>query len=164
MLDVGWGDLIYSLADDPNTRSILIYMELKWVLEAYGILIMGTPFATSEDDAVRIAAELGKTVVLKLYSEMITHKSDVGGVKLNVRTENEVRQAYRAIKGSVQHKPCAFLGVTDEPKIQLDGYELILGSSIDPRFGPILLFGEGGQFVEVIQDYVLGLPPLKLRP
>jgi acetyltransferase len=63
----------------------------------------------------------------------------------------------------VQHKPCAFLGVTVEAKIQLYGYELILGSSIDPHFGPILLFGEGGQFIEVIQDYVLGLPPLNVR-
>jgi acetyltransferase len=84
----------------------------------------------------------------------------VGGVKLNLRTENEVRQAYRSIKESVHQSSGAFLGVTVEPMIQLDGYELILGSSIDPQFGPVLLFGAGGQLVEVIQDYVLGLPPL----
>jgi len=139
---------------------LLTELESKQVLEAYGIPTVDTLIATSEDDAVRIATEIGRTVVLKLYSEMITHKTDVGGVKLNLRTENEVRQAYRSIKESVHQSSGAFLGVTVEPMIQLDGYELILGSSIDPQFGPVLLFGAGGQLVEVIQDYVLGLPPL----
>ena len=82
---------------------------------------------------------------------MITQKSEVGGVKLNLRTESELRQAYRSIKESVDQISCAFPGVTVEPMIQLDGYELILGSSIDPQFGPVLLFGAGGQLVEVIQ-------------
>ena len=141
-------------------RTLLTELESKQVLEAYGIPTVDTRIATSEDDAVRIATEIGRTVVLKLYSEMITHKTDVGGVKLNLRTENEVRQAYRSIKESVHQSSGAFLGVTVEPMIQLDGYELILGSSIDPQFGPVLLFGAGGQLVEVIQDYVLGLPPL----
>ena len=141
-------------------RTLLTELESKQVLDAYGIPTVDTRIATSEDDAVRIATEIGRTVVLKLYSEMITHKTDVGGVKLNLRTENEVRQAYRSIKESVHQSSGAFLGVTVEPMIQLDGYELILGSSIDPQFGPVLLFGAGGQLVEVIQDYVLGLPPL----
>src|SRR5271157_5555089 len=141
-------------------RTLLTELESKQVLEAYGIPTVDTRIAISEDDAVRIATQTGRTVVLKLYSEMITHKADVGGVKLNLRTENEVRQAYRSIKESVHQSSGAFLGVTVEPMIELDGYELILGSSIDPQFGPVLLFGAGGQLVEVVQDYALGLPPL----
>jgi acetyltransferase len=141
-------------------RTLLTELESKQVLEAYGIPTVDTRVATSEDDAVRIATEIGRTVVLKLYSEIITHKTDVGGVKLNLRTEDEIRQAYRTIKESVNQRPGAFLGVTVEPMIELDGYELILGSSIDPQFGPVLLFGAGGQLVEVMKDYVLGLPPL----
>lgn len=141
-------------------RTLLTELESKQVLEAYGVPTVDTRIATSEDDAVRIASEIGRTVVLKLYSETITHKTEVGGVKLNLRTEHEVRQAYRSIKESVHQSSGAFLGVTVEPMIQLDGYELILGSSIDPQFGPVLLFGAGGQLVEVMKDYVLGLPPL----
>ncbi len=141
-------------------RTLLTELESKQVLEAYDIPVVDTRMATSEDDAARIATEIGRPVALKLYSEMITHKTDVGGVKLHLRTENEVRQAYRSIKESVHRVSGAFLGVTVEPMIEQDGYELVLGSSIDPHFGPILLFGAGGQLVEVIQDYVLGLPPL----
>jgi acetyltransferase len=97
---------------------------------------------------------------LKLYSEKVTHKTDVGGVKLNLRDGDEVRQAYYEIEKSVCHIPGAFLGVVVEPMVQADGYELILGSSIDPQLGPVLLFGSGGQLVEVVKDYALGLPPL----
>jgi acetyltransferase len=124
-------------------RTLLTELESKQVLEAYGIPTVDTRIATSEDDAVRIATEIGRTVVLKLYSETITHKTDVRGVKMNLRTENEVRQAYRSIKESVNQSPGAFLGVTVEPLIQLDGYELILGSSIDPQFEPVLLSVQG---------------------
>ena len=141
-------------------RTLLTEPESKEILRAYGIPSIETRVAANEDDAVGMAAKIGRTVVLKLYSETITHKTDVGGVKLNLRTENEVRQAYRSIKESVHHWPGAFLGVTVEPMIEPDGYELILGSSIDPQFGPVLLFGAGGQLVEVVKDYALGLPPL----
>jgi acetyltransferase len=141
-------------------RTVLTEMESKHVLEDYGIPAVETHVATSEDEAVRIAAQIGRTVVLKLYSEIIAHKTDVGGVKLNLQTENEVRQAYRSIKESVRENPDAFLGVTVEPMIELNGYELILGSSLDPQFGPVLLFGAGGQLVEITRDYALGLPPL----
>ena len=143
-----------------NQRTILTEVESKQVLEAYGIPTVKTLMARTEDEAVRHATKLGMPVVLKLYSEIITHKTDVRGVKLNLRTETEIRQAYQTIQGAVQDKTGAFLGVTVEPMIQRDGYELILGSSIDPQFGPVLLFGSGGQLVEVMKDYCLGLPPL----
>jgi len=109
---------------------------------------------------VRIAAEVGSLVVLKLHSEIITHKTDVGGVKLDLRGEDEIRQAYRQIEKAVADRQGAFLGVTVERMIRSDGYELILGSSVDSQFGPVLLFGSGGQLVEVMKDYALGFPPL----
>ena len=143
-------------------RTILTEHESKQQLAAYGIPTVETHFAHTELDAVKIAAHLGFPVVLKLYSETITHKTDVGGVQLNLRTASAVRQAWRAIEAAVAKKAGAehFLGVTVQPMIKLDGYELILGSSIDAQFGPVLLFGTGGQLVEVYKDRALGLPPL----
>jgi acetyltransferase len=141
-------------------RTLLSEVESKQILDGYGIPTVPTRIAKGEDEAVRIAAELGPTVVLKLYSEIIMHKTDVGGVKLNLRSQDEIRQAYREIEKSVAGTPGAFLGVTVERMIQSDGYELILGSSVDSQFGPVLLFGSGGQLVEVMRDYALGFPPL----
>ena len=148
------------LGATKNQRTILTEVESKQVLEAYRIPTVKTLVARTEDEAVRLGAQLGPLVVLKLYSEVITHKTDVGGVKLNLRTETEIREAYQSIQDAVNEQPGAFLGVTVEPMIRPDGYELILGSSIDAQFGPVLLFGSGGQLVEVMKDYCLGLPPL----
>ena len=88
----------------------------------------------------------------------ITHKSDVGGVKLNLSDESAVRAAYEAISAIGQPGDC--LGATVQPMVTQTGYELILGSSVDPQFGPVLLFGSGGRLVEVYRDRALGLPPL----
>ena len=107
--------------------------------------------------------EIGYPVVLKLLSETITHKTDVGGVQLNLRDEAAVRGAYQAIQvGGVRRRLVTehFLGVTVQPMVKLEGYELIVGSSLDPQFGPVLLFGTGGQLVEVFKDRSLALPPL----
>jgi acetyltransferase len=143
-------------------RTILTEYESKKFLSAYGIPTVETRIATSEKEAVRHADDLGFPVVLKLYSETITHKTDVGGVQLNLRNAAAVRRAWRSIQASVVEMAGKehFLGVTVQPMIKLDGYELIIGSSIDPQFGPVLLFGSGGQLVEVFKDRALGLPPL----
>jgi acetyltransferase len=146
-------------------RSLLTEFESKQLLMAYGIPTVETRIATGEEMAVAIANDMGYPVVLKLYSETITHKTDVGGVRLNLRSETEVRGAYRAIATSLQaQNPDTFDrdfgGVTVQPMLELDGYELIIGSSIDPQFGPVLLFGTGGQLVEVFRDRALALPPL----
>ena len=111
---------------------------------------------------MKAADAIGYPVVLKLHSETITHKTDVGGVQLNLADAEAVRNAYTAIQTSVAQKVGAehFLGVTVQPMAKVEGYELILGSSIDPQFGPVLLFGLGGQLVEVFKDRALGLPPL----
>ena len=143
-------------------RTILTEFESKRLLAAYGIPTVETHIATTESDAVKQAARLGFPVVLKLHSETITHKTDVGGIQLNLRTASAVRQAWKAIETSVAKKVGKehFLGVTVQPMIKLEGYEVIVGSSIDPQFGPVLLFGTGGQLVEVYKDRALGLPPL----
>jgi acetyltransferase len=143
-------------------RTVLTEVESKQVLEAYGIPTVTTRVARTAGEAVAIADEIGYPVVLKLYSETITHKTDVGGVQLNIRNAAAVEQAYHAIEASVSARAGAghFLGVTVQPMVRLDSYEIIIGSSPDPQFGPVLLFGSGGQLVEVYRDRALGLPPL----
>lgn len=143
-------------------RTILTEYESKQVLAAYYIPTVNTMLAPTEDEAVARAGEIGYPVVVKLNSETITHKTDVGGVQLNLRDENAVREAFRRIQKAVIEKSGAehFQGVTVQPMAKLDGYELIVGSSIDPQFGPVLLFGSGGTLVEVFKDSALSLPPL----
>lgn len=149
-------------------RSLLTELESKQILAAYGIPVVQTCVARSENEAVDCANAIGYPVVLKLWSQTITHKSDVGGVQLNLPDADAVRRAYRMIYNAVSSPSTRppipsssdFLGVTVQPMIKLDGYELIVGSSLDPQFGPVLLFGAGGQLVEVFQDRAIALPPL----
>jgi acetyltransferase len=144
-------------------RTILTEFESKQVLSAYGIPTARTVIANDSERAVAAANEIGYPVVLKLYSETITHKTDVGGVQLNLGDAGAVKRAFEAIGTSVSTKVGAahFQGVTVQPMIRLkDAYELIIGSSLDPQFGPVLLFGTGGQLVEVFKDRSLALPPL----
>jgi acetyltransferase len=143
-------------------RTIMTEAESKRLLAAYGIPTVPTEVAASEEEAVHIASRLGFPVVLKLHSETITHKSDVGGVALDLTGEAEVRAAFARIREAVASRAGAdhFLGVAVQPMLRVRGYELILGSSLDPQFGPVLLFGSGGKLVEVFQDRALGLPPL----
>ncbi len=143
-------------------RTILTEYESKKLLEAYGIPTTATEIAETDAEAVKWAEKIGYPVVLKLYSLTITHKTDVGGVILNLRDADAVKKAFNQIKTSVTEKAGAqhFQGVTVQPMAKLDGYEIILGASIDPQFGPVLLFGTGGQLVEVFKDKALALPPL----
>jgi acetyltransferase len=109
-----------------------------------------------------LAERMGYPVVLKLDSETITHKTDVGGVRLNLQTPDEVREAFEGMRASIleSFRPEDFGGAAVQPMVDLDGYELIVGSSLDPQFGPVLLFGSGGSLVEVYKDRALALPPL----
>ncbi len=143
-------------------RTVLTEVESKRILAAYGIPTVETRVAATEDEAVAAAEAIGFPVVLKLYSRTITHKTDVGGVQLNLTGAEAVRRAYRAIESAVRDHVGAehFQGVSVQPMVKLDGYELIVGSSLDPQFGPVLLFGTGGQLVEVFRDRALALPPL----
>ena len=143
-------------------RTILTEVESKQLLSDYGIPVVPTSVAATEAEAVEEAGKIGYPVVLKLLSGTITHKTDVGGVALNLLDAEAVHAAFRKIQRSVGEKAGEghFLGVTVQPMVRLGGYELIVGSSIDPQFGPVLLFGAGGQLVEVFKDRALGLPPL----
>jgi len=143
-------------------RTLLTELESKQLLAAYDVPTVDTRLAATEDDAVARAEAIGYPVVLKLNSLTLTHKTDVGGVVLNVADSPSVRDAYRRIQTAVTMRAGAehFGGVTVQPMITLDGYELIVGSSLDPQFGPVLLFGSGGKLVEVYRDRALALPPL----
>ena len=144
-------------------RTILTEFESKRVLEAYHIPTVDTRLAKTVEEAVSAAENIGFPVVIKLNSETVTHKTDVGGVHLNLHNPDEVRNAFHSIAATVAEKasPADFQGVTVQPMLDLsDGYELIVGSSPDPQFGPVLLFGAGGIMVEVFKDRELGLPPL----
>ena len=144
-------------------HTILTEEESKRLLQAYGIPTVETIIAKNAEEAAKIADKCGYPVVLKLYSTTITHKTDVGGVQLDLKNKDAVVRAYQDIQKSVTEKVGAqhFEGVTVQKMINLkDGYELILGASIDAQFGPVLLFGLGGQLVEVFKDRALGLPPL----
>src|ERR1017187_4930219 len=143
-------------------RTMLNEFEAKQLLGYYGIPVVETRVAENEEQAVACATEIGYPVVLKLLSNTIAHKTDVDGVRLRLQTAEQVRGAYRAIQASVAEKagPKHFAGVTVQPMVRRDGYELILGSTVDAQFGPVILFGSGGVMVEVYRDHALALPPL----
>jgi len=151
------------ITEARNRGQVLLNeFDSKRLLSTYGIPTVDTRIARSEDQALQHALAIGYPVVVKLFSETITHKTDVDGVKLNLKNADEVRRAFQAIRIAVSEKagPEHFGGVTVQPMVPLDGYELILGSSVDPQFGPVVLFGSGGQLVEVYRDRALALPPL----
>ena len=144
-------------------RAILTEYESKQLLATYRIPIVDTKVAHTQEEALAAAKAIGFPVVLKLFSETITHKTEVGGVQLSIRTPEGVRHAYQTIHDNVAQKfgEEDFLGVTVQPMVSnANGYEVIVGSSIDPQFGPVLLFGSGGQLVEIYRDRALALPPL----
>jgi acetyltransferase len=143
-------------------RTLLNEFESKQLLAAYEIPTVETGIAATAEEAVALADRMGYPAVLKIYSNTITHKTDVGGVQLNLPDARAVRDAFNAIRNSVTAAVGAehFGGVTVQPMEKLDGYELIIGASPDPQFGPVILFGLGGQLVEVFKDRALGLPPL----
>lgn len=154
------GELIESVR--ASGRTLLTEFESKQLLSKYEIPTVETRLAVTEDEAVAAADSLGYPVVLKLNSLTITHKTDVGGVKLNLANAAAVRDAFRSIQSSVTEKAGSehFNGVTVQPMVLMDGYELTIGSSVDAQFGPVLLFGAGGQLVEIFRDRALALPPL----
>ena len=145
-----------------NDRTLLTEPESKELLACYQIPTAPTLEAHSAEEAVAKAEKLGYPVVVKLLSQTITHKTDVGGVKLNLSNADAVRRAWQEIEASVREKAGAehFAGVTVQPFFRAEGYELIVGSTTDAQFGPVMLFGTGGQLVEVFADRALSLPPL----
>ncbi|MCX6739353.1 MAG: acetate--CoA ligase family protein [Candidatus Parcubacteria bacterium] len=143
-------------------RTTLTTYEAMKVFSLYDISTIGMDIAETEEEAARIVYPISFPVVLKLHSKTISHKTDVGGVKLNLKGTDEVMSAFREIKADVTEKLGAehFQGVTISPMVKLsDGYEIILGSTTDPQWGPTVMFGMGGILVEVLKDKAIGIPP-----
>ncbi len=153
----------FVLADE---REWLTEPEAKELLRLAGLPVTPTRVVPPQPDAAVYAAEtLGYPVVLKILSHDITHKSDVGGVRLNLHNATEVAEAVRGMLGRVaDRRPDARIdGFTVQPMVRRDhAHELIVGASIDPLFGPVILFGQGGVSVEVVADRALALPPLNV--
>lgn len=141
-------------------RVILTELESKLVLSCYSIPTPAIIYCRTAEEAASAASGLGGfPVVVKLHSETITHKSDVGGVKLNLQSPMQVYDAFFEIQKEVHEAD--FLGVTVQPMLNTNNsFELIVGSSLDSQFGPVMLFGTGGTLVEVVDDRSIALPPL----
>lgn len=145
-------------------RDMLDELEAKRLLSAYGIPVVPTvATGPSAGAAATAAGELGYPVALKILSPQLSHKSDVGGVRLDLRDEHELRQAAEQMLVRVhEQRPDAHItGFTVQTMVKRPlAQELIVGASIDPVFGPVLLFGQGGTAVEVVADRAIALPPL----
>jgi acetyltransferase len=145
-------------------REMLTEPEAKALLQAAGVPVVATEVVSADPaDAAQAATAIGFPVVLKILSPQISHKSDVGGVALQLETENDVRHAASAMLARVQRlRPDATVqGFTVQAMVRRpQALELIVGSHVDPLFGPVLLFGAGGTAVEVVADRAVGLPPL----
>jgi len=145
-------------------RSLLNEVEAKAVLAEIGIPVTKTQLAATSADAVKLASELGYPVVLKILSNDVVHKSDVGGVKVGLRDAKEVEAAYDEIIANVtKAQPTAHIdGVSVQPQARA-GTEVVLGMSKDPQFGPVLMFGLGGILVEILKDVSFRIVPLTNR-
>ncbi|MFO7965681.1 MAG: bifunctional acetate--CoA ligase family protein/GNAT family N-acetyltransferase [Desulfobacterales bacterium] len=151
------------ITDALTSRMVnLTEVESKNVLAAYGIPTIPTRIAQTEKEAVQSAAETGFPVALKIYSRDISHKTEADGVALNLNTESEVKSAFHQVveKAAAAFPKADISGVTISPMVASSGYELILGAKMDPDFGPVILFGLGGIYTEIIKDKALALPPL----
>ena len=145
-------------------RTLLNEVEAKTILAEAGIPVTPTKLATSPDEAVTVAAEMGYPVALKVVSEAITHKSDIGGVELNLADEAAVRAAFDRIAAAAEAAaPGATIdGVSVQPMAPA-GTEVIMGMTMDQQFGPVLMFGLGGVMVEVLKDVAFRVVPLEPR-
>jgi acetyltransferase len=142
------------LLDDPDTKAIL---------DAYGIPTVPTRAAATPDEAVAMAAEIGYPVAVKILSPDVVQKSDVGGVSLDLDTPEAVRAATeRMAKRLAELKPAARLDgfIVQAMARNPEAHELIAGAALDPVFGPVILFGQGGLAVEAVNDHAVALPPL----
>jgi acetyltransferase len=147
-------------------REWLTEWEAKDLLAAYGIPVVPTHVAATPKDAAKLAVDIGGPVALKILSPDILHKTDVGGVALDLRGEEAVRAEAEAMLARVRevHPDAHIEGVTVQPMVHRpEAFELVIGATEDPQFGPVILFGHGGTAVEVVDDAALTLPPLNMR-
>jgi len=147
-----------------QSRTTLLEEEGYKVLEAYGFSIPKKHLAQNEEECTKAVQEIGYPVVMKIASPEIVHKSDAGGVKIGLKNEDEIRQAFRTIiSNAKKYKPDAKIdGILVQEMIK-SGKETILGAKFDPILGPLIMFGLGGIYVEVLKDVVFRLAPLEER-
>src|SRR5260221_420284 len=147
-----------------RNRLLLTEVEAKALLGAAGVAVAPAKLAQTREEAAALALEIGFPVVLKICSPDVVHKSDTGGVKLNLRSVEEVQTAFDAITTSIQEaEPSAVIdGVSVQPMAK-PGVEVIVGVTTDPQFGQTLMFGLGGVAVEVLKDVAFRLAPLTQR-
>lgn len=145
-----------------ENRETLTEDEAKRLLDYYNFPVVKTEVAKSAEEAVNLAKRIGYPVVLKILSPQITHKTDVGGVMLDLTSDAQVRESFGLMteKAKKAYPQAEILGVTVQSMIKQEGYEVIIGGKSDPLFGPVILFGLGGVAVELFKDYAMGLPPL----
>lgn len=145
-------------------RTLLNEVEAKQILKEAGLSVVETRLAANKAEAQRIARELGFPVVMKILSPDIAHKSDVGGVKLGLKNEAEVAAAHDEMLAAVQRAApnARIAGVSIQPMAR-QGTEVIIGMTKDAAFGPVLMFGLGGIFVEVLKDVAFRVVPLTQR-
>ncbi|MEM2098943.1 MAG: bifunctional acetate--CoA ligase family protein/GNAT family N-acetyltransferase [Candidatus Bathyarchaeia archaeon] len=143
-------------------RELLTEAEAKKLLKYYNFPVIPTEVATTADEAVAFAHQLGFPVVMKILSPQIVHKTEAGGVILDLNSAAEVRRAFELImqRAKAYSPQAQIIGVTVQPMIKEKGTEVIIGGKFDPLFGPVILFGMGGIGVELFKDYAIGLPPL----
>ena len=145
-------------------RTLLTEVESKQLLHDAGINVTQARLATSADDAVAAADDIGYPTVLKVVSGDIAHKSDVGGVELGLADGDAVRAAYDRIMAAVAaNAPGSSVGGVSVQQMAVQGTEVIIGTTTDPQFGPVLAFGLGGIMVEVLKDVAFRIVPLESR-
>lgn len=152
------GEIIGNAA--ATGRDTIRLDEAKEIFEIYGIPMVETVRAVHEDDAVGLSEKMGYPVVLKIDSEKIFHKLEKGGVVLNLRDEKSVREAFRSLKIISSKTGDTEAGVVIQPMVLKKGYELVIGAKKDPSFGAVIVFGTGGELLDAMKDYSIGLPPL----
>jgi len=154
-------EIIYTALD--NGRTTLTEDEAKGLMACYDIPVSENKVTKSADDAVAFAEKIGYPVVMKIVSPDIGHKTEVGGVRLDIQNAGDVRAAFEEIENNAKkHRPDATIeGVLVEQMIEKP-FELLIGANKDPIFGPVIVFGRGGVAVEVYKDTQMGLPPLNM--
>ncbi|BBL63166.1 acetate--CoA ligase family protein [Methanosarcina mazei] len=157
--DKALADEIFKAALDVQRRTP--GLESLGILEAYGIPVVKTVFAKTEEEAVKAAEEMGYPLVMKVVSPQISHKSDVGGIRLSLQSGDEVRAAYLGMMEKIPEKrPDAVLEGVQIQKMLSGGNEVIIGMIRDPTFGPMLMFGLGGVYVEILKDVRFAIAPV----
>lgn len=145
-------------------RSILTEFESKKILKQAGIPVVETKLAKTQKEAVSLSQKMSFPVALKIVSPDVIHKSDSGGVKLSLNNVTEVKKAYDEILKKVkkQYPDAVIHGVSVQKMIQ-PGTEVIVGTSKDPQFGPVIMFGLGGIFIEILKDVSFRVIPVEQR-